>query len=61
MLSCSLLQKCAVLRLDFRVLGDDDGGGYLVGVVEVEEFDGGGGGPGGADGLGVDADEFIEL
>ena len=41
--------------------GDDDGGGDLVVGVEVEELDAGGGAAGGADGLGVDADDLAEL
>src|SRR6185437_16707713 len=40
---------------------DDDGGGDLVVGVEVEELDAGGGAAGGADGFGVDADDFAEL
>src|SRR5438067_10792899 len=47
-----LLQEGAVFRGGFVVRGDDDGGGYLVGVVEGEELDAGGGAAGGADGLG---------
>ena len=41
--------------------GDDHGGGYFVVVVEVEEADAHGGSAGGADGLGVDADDLAEL
>src|ERR1700689_1436484 len=41
--------------------GDDDGGGDLVVGFEVEELDAGGGAAGGADGFGVDADDFAEL
>ena len=41
--------------------GDDHGGGYLVVGVEVEELDAHGGAAGGADGLGVDADDLAEL
>ena len=41
--------------------GDGHGGGDAVVVVEVDEFDAGGGAAGGADGFGVDADDFAEL
>lgn len=41
--------------------GDGHGGGDLVVVVEVEEADALGGAAGGADGFGVDADDFAEL
>jgi len=48
--------------LGFGVFGgDDDGGGDFVVGVEVEELDAGGGAAGGADGLGVDADDLAEL
>src|ERR1035437_9775560 len=58
----SLLQQRAVFGLDFGVLGGDDyGGGYFVVGVEVEELDAGGAAAGGADGLGVDADDFAEV
>src|ERR1039458_6171606 len=57
-----LLQQRAVFGLGFGVFGgDDDGGGYFVIGVEVEELDAGGGAAGGADGFGVDADDFAEL
>ena len=41
--------------------GDDDGGGYLVVCIEVEELDAGGGAARGTHGLGVDADDLAEL
>jgi hypothetical protein len=41
--------------------GDDDGGGYFVLILEVEEFDALGAAAGGADGFGVDADDLAEL
>ena len=51
-------QPCSLLLLHHRFVvfgfffvGDSDGGGYFVGVVEVEEFDAMGGVAGGADGL----------
>jgi hypothetical protein len=40
---------------------DDDGGGDLVLVFEVEELDALGAATGGADGFGVDADDLAEL
>ena len=40
---------------------DDDGGGDLVVGFQVEEADALGGAAGGANGLGVDADDFAEL
>jgi hypothetical protein len=56
------LQQRSVFGLSFGVFGGDGyGGGYFVVVVEVEEFDAGGGAAGGADGFGVDADDFAEL
>ena len=56
------MQQGAVFGLGFGVFGgDDDGGGDLVVGVEVEELDAGGGAAGGADGLGVDADDLAEL
>jgi hypothetical protein len=41
--------------------GDDDGGGYFVLGFEVEQLDAPGAAAGGADGLGVDADDLAEL
>ena len=41
--------------------GDGHGGSYFVVLVEVEELDAGGAAAGGADALGVDADDFAEL
>ena len=41
--------------------GDGHGGGYFVVGVEVEELDSGGGAAGGADGLGVDANDLAVL
>ena len=41
--------------------GDDDGGGYLVLRLEVEEFDPLRPPAGGPDGFGVDADDLAEL
>src|SRR5439155_16795926 len=57
-----LLQKRSLFGLGLGFFGgDDDGGGYLVVAVEVEEFDAAGGAAGGADALGVDADDLAEL
>jgi hypothetical protein len=44
-----------------RLRGDDYCCGYLVVGVEVEELDAGGVAAGGADGPGIDADDFAEL
>ena len=41
--------------------GDDGGGGYFVVGFEVEEMDARGAAAGGADALGVDADDLAEL
>ena len=58
----ALLQEHAFWGFGFGVFwGDDHGGGYLVVGVEIEELDAGGGTAGGADALGVDADDLAEL
>ena len=56
------MQEGAVSAVDFGVFGGDDRrAGYLVVGVEVEELDAGGAAAGGADALGVDADDLAEL
>ena len=57
-----LLEEGAVFGFDLGFLGgDDDGGGDFVLVFEVEQLDALGGAAGGADGLGVDADDLAVL
>ena len=60
-----LLQERGLLvvfavAVDF-VGGDDDGGGYLVVGFQVEQADALRGAAGGADLLGIDADDLAEL
>ena len=56
------MQQRAVFGLGFGVFGGDGhGGGYFVAVFEVEELYAAGAAAGGADGLGVDADDLAEL
>ena len=57
-----LLQQRSVFGLGFGFFwGDYYCCGYFVLVFEVEEFYSAGGAAGGADGFGVDADDFAEL
>jgi hypothetical protein len=57
-----LLNEGAVFGGELGVFWGDDGGrGYLVVGFEVEELYAHGGSAGGADGLGVDADDLSEL
>ena len=57
-----LLHQGAVFAVGLWVFGWDDGGaGDLVVGLEVQEADAGGGAAGGADALGVDADDLAEL
>ena len=56
------MQQRRLVVLAVQLVGrDDDGGGYLVVGFEVEQADALGGAAGGADGLGVDADDLAEL
>jgi len=56
------LEQRPAFSWGFGVFGGDYcGGGYFVVGVEVEEFYAHGGSAGGADGFGVDADDFAEL
>ena len=57
-----LLEEGTFFGLDFGFFwGDDYCCGYFVLGFEVEEFDALGAAAGGADGLGVDADDLAEL
>ena len=57
-----LLQQRWLVVVAIQLIGgDDDGGGYFVVGLEVEQADALGGAAGGADSLGVDADDLAEL
>ena len=56
-----LLQEVGLWQFTVGSSGDCGGAGHLVVGVWVEAADAGGAAAGGADGLGVDADDFAEL
>ncbi len=57
-----LLQQGSILRFDLRFLRrNDDRGGNLVFIFEMQQADALGGAAGGADGLGIDADDLAVL